>query len=156
MSKRLYTHMVNNVVFGATLHDAWAIYKLRSTSYPGLTVDRKIELKDHLEAFAYRVAADFQVLRVSREWSVEQYLAGALRTMDPRRGHHELWHSYLQQHRDVLENHNTARPETYLAVRLRDANVNLADSLSAAVSGGLTSLRARARDLPAAQRPKGP
>ena len=84
MSKRLYTHMVNNVVFGATLHDAWAVYKLRNTSYPGLTVDRKIELKDHLEAFAYRVAADFQLLRVSREWSVEQYLAGALRTMEWR------------------------------------------------------------------------
>jgi hypothetical protein len=140
VSKRLYTHMVNNVVFGATLHDAWAVYRLRNTSYPGLTIDRKIELKDHLEAFAYRVAADFQILRVSREWSVEQYLAGALRTMDTRRGHHELWHSYLQQHRDVLEGHNTARPETYLAVRLRDANINLADSLGAAVSGGLTNL----------------
>jgi AAA-like domain len=140
VSKRLYTHMVNNVVFGATLHDAWAVYKLRNTSYPGLTIDRKIELKDHLEAFAYRVAADFQILRVSREWSVQQYLAGALRTMDPRRGHHELWDSYLQQHRDVLEAHNTARPETYLAVRLRDANINLADSLGAAISGGLTNL----------------
>jgi hypothetical protein len=140
VSKRLYTHMVNNVVFGSTLHDSWAVYRLRNTSYPGLTVDRKIELKDHLEAFAYRVAADFQFLRVSREWSVEQYLAGALRTMDPRRGHLELWQSYLQQHRDALEGRNTARPETYLAVRLRDANVNLADSMGAAVSGGLTNL----------------
>jgi hypothetical protein len=26
------------------------------------------------------------------EWSVEQYLAGALATMDSRRGHPELWH----------------------------------------------------------------
>jgi AAA-like domain len=139
VSKRLYTHMVNNVVFGATLHDAWAVYKLRNASYPGLTVDRKIDVKDHLEGFAYRVAADFQVLRVSREWSVQQYLAGALRTMDPRRGHSELWRDYLEQHRHVLEGNNTARPESYLAVRLRDANLNLADSLGRGISGGLTS-----------------
>jgi hypothetical protein len=140
VSKRLYTHMVNNVVFGATLHDAWAVYKLRNTSYPGLTFDRKIDVKDHLEGFAYRVAADFQVLRVSREWSVQQYLAGALRTMDPKHGHSELWRAYLEQHRHVLEGHNTARSETYLAVRLRDANLNLADSLGRGISGGLTSL----------------
>lgn len=140
MSKQLYSHMVNNVVFGASLHDAWAMYKLRNTSYPGLTVDRKLELKDHLEGFAYRAAADFQVLRVSREWSVQQYLAGALRTMDSRRGHSELWHAYLEQHRHILEGNNTARSETYLAVRLRDANINLADSLGRGLSGGLTSL----------------
>ena len=139
-SKRLYSHVVNNIVFGSTLHDAWAVYRLRNSSYSGLTVDRKIELKDHLEGFAYRIAADFQILRVSGAWSVEQYLAGALRTMDPRRGHLELWSSYLQQHRHVLEGHNTARPESYLAVRLRDANINLADSLGAAVSGGLSNL----------------
>jgi hypothetical protein len=140
VSKQLYTHMVNNVVFGASLHDAWAVYKLRNTSYPGLTVDRKIELKDHLEGFAYRAAADFQMLRVCREWSVEQYLAGALATMDSRRGHPELWHAYLEQHRHILEGNSTARSETYLAVRLRDANISLADSLGRGLSGGLTSL----------------
>jgi hypothetical protein len=140
VSKRLYTHIINNVVFGATLYDAWAVYKLHNASYPGLTVDRKIDVKDHLEGFAYRIAADFQILRVSREWSVQQYLAGALRTMDPRRGHRDLWHDYLEQHRHVLEGNNTARPECYLAVRLRDANLNLADSLGRGISGGLTSL----------------
>jgi hypothetical protein len=140
VSKQLYTHMVNNVVFGASLNDAWAVYKLRNSSYPGLTVDRKIDLKDHLEGFAYRVSADFQLLRVSREWSVAEYLAGALRTMDPRRGHSQLWQEYLEQHRHVLDGNNTARPESYLAVRLRDANVNLADSLGKGLSGGLKSL----------------
>jgi hypothetical protein len=132
--------VINNVVFGASMHDAWAVYKLRNTSYPGLTIDRKIELKDHLEGFAYRAAADFQMLRVSREWSVEQYLAGALATMDSRRGHAELWRSYLEAHRHILEGNNTARSETYLAVRLRDANINLADSLGRGLSGGLRSL----------------
>ncbi len=140
MSRPLYTHMVNNVVFGATLHDAWAVYKLRNCSYPGLTLNRKIDVKEHLEGFAYRVSADFQVLRVSREWSVEQYLAGALRTMDSRRGHQELWRGYLEQHQHVLEGNNTARPESYLAVRLRDANINLADSLSRSVSEGWKSV----------------
>jgi AAA-like domain len=140
VSRPLYTHMVNNVVFGATLHDAWAVYKMRNCSYPGLTLNRKIDVKDHLEGFAYRVSADFQVLRVSREWSVEQYLAGALRTMDSRRGHPELWRGYLEQHQHVLEGNNTARPESYLAVRLRDANINLADSLSRSISEGWKSV----------------
>ena len=54
-----------------------------NVSYPGLTNDRKEEVKNHLEGFAYRIGADFQVMSVSRSWSFEDYLDGAMRTIDP-------------------------------------------------------------------------
>jgi hypothetical protein len=138
--RSIYTYMSHNVIFGADARDAWALYRLSNVSYPGLTNDRKSEVKNHLEGFAYRIGADFQVMRVSRSWSVEDYFDGAMRTIDPKRGHPRAWRAYLEHHRHVLEAHNTARPETYLAVRLRDANVDLAESVSRGLSSGLGGL----------------
>lgn len=132
--------MAHNVVFGADARDAWALYRLGSVSYPGLTNDRKNEVKSHLEGFAYRVGADFQVMRVSRSWSVDDYIDGAMHTLDPRRGHEKAWLAYLERHRKVLQTHSTARPETYLAVRLHDATVDLAESVSRGLSSGFGGL----------------
>lgn len=136
----LYTHMAHNIVFGADTQDAWALYRLNMVSYPGLTNNRKEEVKNHLEGFAYRIGADFQVMRVSRSWSVNDYIAGAKRTLDPRRGHAHAWREYLERHRHALEQHDTSRPETYLAVRLRDASVDLAESVNRGLSSGLHGL----------------
>jgi AraC-like DNA-binding protein len=132
--------MTNNVIFAADARDAWALYRLGTVSYPGLTNNRKEEVKSHMEGFAYRIGADFQVMRVSRSWSVEDYIEGAKRTLDPRRGHAQPWLQYLEHHRHALEQNNTARPETYLAVRLRDATVDLAESVNRGLSNGLHGL----------------
>ena len=138
--KALYTHMTNNIIFGTDTRDAWALYRLGNISYPGLTNNRKEEVKSHLEGFAYRIGADFQVMRVSRSWSVNDYLSGAMHTLDPRRGHARAWREYLERHRHALTQNNTSRPETYLAVRLRDATIDLAESVNRGLSTGLRGL----------------
>ena len=65
-----------NLVFGADLDDVWALYRLETRSYAGLTRSEKGELLSQLAAFAYTVEADFSLLRVTRPWSVAGYRAG--------------------------------------------------------------------------------
>ena len=43
--------------------EAWAVYELEGQSYPGLSDSRKIEVGERLEALAYTLEADFQILR---------------------------------------------------------------------------------------------
>lgn len=44
-----------NLVFASGPDDAWAGYRLEGRSYPGLSVNRKLELKSQLESFAYAI-----------------------------------------------------------------------------------------------------
>ena len=113
----IYAH--ENILFAAP-RDPWGLYKLTPESYPGLPVSGKHQVKEALEAFAFRIEADFQVLRVHRGWSVEEYIEGALSTMSRRAGHPELFEPYLNRHRRVLAGRNVVRPEVFVAVRLRD------------------------------------
>jgi hypothetical protein len=112
-----YAH--ENILFPSP-RDPWGLYKLTPESYPGLPISGKHRLKESLEAFAFRVEADFQVLRVNRAWSISDYVQGALSTMSRRSGHPDLFEPYLQRHRRVLAGRNVVRPEVFLAVRLRD------------------------------------
>ena len=66
-----------NLVFARDVADAWALYRLATRSYDGLTRAEKRELLSELAAFAYGIEADFSVLRVTRPWSVDAYIAGA-------------------------------------------------------------------------------
>jgi hypothetical protein len=131
-----YAH--ENIVFAGS-RDPWALYKLQPQSYPGLPVAGKHEVKNYLEAFAYRIEADFGLMRISRSWSAEDYVAGALRQMSPKRGHKDLYEPYLQRHRSVLAGRNLVRPEVFLAVRLRDPARELAAIVNRSLSqsGGL-------------------
>ena len=125
------TAVDRNIVFGAALDDAWALYRLPTQSYPGLTVSRKLEFKDYLEAFAYRIEADFQILRVSRTWAVEDYAKRVLTTLDPRHGQRLLLEAHLDKHRQALGSREIVRPEVYLAVRLEGRERGLAGLLQA-------------------------
>jgi hypothetical protein len=98
--------------------DAWAGYRLEGQSYPGLSLARKVELKERLEAFAYYVETDFQIVRVARQWDPASYVARAQATLDPRRGHPEAFRAMLERHRAKLAGRRVVRPETYLFVRL--------------------------------------
>src|SRR5438445_13573602 len=53
---------------------AWSVFALPTTSYAYLTVDRKRELFGRLMAALETVEADFQILRVSSAWDVEDYV----------------------------------------------------------------------------------
>jgi hypothetical protein len=125
-----------NVVFGRDLSDAWALYKLASQSYAGLSVGRKLEVMGQLEGLVHRISADFQILRVARRFSVGSYLASTWRTFDARHGsaeeierRREAFESLLHAHSLALSERETVRPDIYLAVRLQDAGAGLAGAL---------------------------
>jgi hypothetical protein len=107
-----------NLVFGRGPADARAGYRLDGHSYPGLSLADKGELKERWEAFAYTIEADFQLVHVSREWSVEQYVRRALATLDAAHGRPDEFAAYLERHREVLGERRTVRPELYAFVRL--------------------------------------
>lgn len=107
-----------NLVFARGPADAWAGYRLEGESYPGLSLNRKLELKQRIEAFAYAVEADFQIIRAAREWSAERYLERALTTLDPRAGHADAFRAHLERHRAELGERGLVRPEIYLFVSL--------------------------------------
>jgi hypothetical protein len=133
-----------NIVFGRDLGDAWAVYKLASQSYAGLSVSRKLDVMTQLEGLVHRISADFQILRISRPFSVEDYLASTWRTFDRRHGsaeeierRKEAFERLLRSHAFILSERETVRPDVYLAVRLRDASAGLANAFG---EGGLAGI----------------
>lgn len=98
--------------------DAWALYELAGQSYPGLSERRKVEVGERLEALAYAIEADFQLLRVARRFDAAAYERRALATLDPRHGHRGRFERHLAEHREAFEAREALRPEIYLAVRL--------------------------------------
>jgi hypothetical protein len=110
-----------NLVFARDVEDLWALYRIATRSYDGLTRGEKRELLSELAAFAYGIEADFSLLRVTRPWSVAAYATAAELTLDSRHGHPELWRRYLDSHRQVLVGREAANPEVYLSIRLEPA-----------------------------------
>lgn len=149
----IYAH--ENILFSAP-RDAWGLYRLTPESYPGLPVSGKHQVKEALEAFAFRIEADFQVLRVNRAWSVEDYIEGALSTMSPRSGHRELYERYLQRHRRLFADRRVVRPEVFLAVRLRDPARDPITIVNQSLSrGGAREVLASLRDHLGISDPRG-
>jgi hypothetical protein len=98
--------------------DAWAIYEIEGESYPGLPDARKIEVGERLEALAYVLETDFQILRIARAFDAAAYEERAMATLDPRHGRHEALARHLAEHRAAFEGRASTRTEIYLAVRL--------------------------------------
>jgi hypothetical protein len=101
-----------------TPSDAWAIYEIEGQSYPGLPDAQKIEVGERLEALAYVLESDFQILRISRAFDAAAYERAALSTLDPRHGLPEAFERHLAEHRALLAGRGATRTEIYLAVRL--------------------------------------
>jgi hypothetical protein len=130
-------------VFGRDLSDAWAVYKLAGQSYAGLSTGRKLEVMGQLEGLVHRITADFQILRISRRFSIRQYLASTWQTFDRRHGSGEeierrkaAFESLLRAHAYALSERETVRPDVYLAVRLQDASSGIAELLGGGGLGG--------------------
>lgn len=133
-----------NIVFGRDLADAWALYKLSSQSYAGLSAGRKLEVMGQLEGLVHRISADFQILRISRRFSLRDYLASTWRTFDRRHGSPEeierrkaAFERLLRAHAYALSERETVRPDVYLAVRLQEAASGVAELVG---EGGLGAL----------------
>ncbi len=101
--------------------EPWAVYQLAGQSYPGLSDARKVEVGERLEALAYTLEADFQILRVARNFDAAGYRERAMQTLDPRHGHPELFREHVDEHAASFKRHGALRPETFLAVRLDSA-----------------------------------
>jgi hypothetical protein len=104
--------------------DAWAVYQLQGHSYPGLAEARKVEVGERLEALAYALEADFQILRVARSFDLDAYAKRALSTLDPKHGHPRGFRRHLDEHRARFEARDALRPEIYLAVRLNSGGAS--------------------------------
>ena len=107
-----------NVVFAHGLDDAWALFRLETTSYPGRSRAGKRELLADLAAFAYALEADFSLLRASRAWSVADYVSACELACDSRHGHAGLLRAHLDCHAGAIGEGGPRRAEVYLSVRL--------------------------------------
>lgn len=107
-----------NVVFARGLDDAWALFRLDTSSYPGRSRAGKRELLADLAAFAYTLEADFSLLRASRAWSVADYVSGCELACDSRHGHRDLLRAHLDSHARAIGDGAPRRSEVYLSVRL--------------------------------------
>ena len=107
-----------NLVFGQDCADAWAVFRLATRSYAGLSASEKLELLGQIAGFAETLETDFALLRVSRAFSVDSYARGAQATLDARSAHPDLWARHLDAHRALMGGRESARPEVYLSVRL--------------------------------------
>src|SRR3954463_14939366 len=112
------TFMDANLVWGPDSDEVWAVYELEMQSYAGRPRRGKIDLMGDLADAADGLEADFQLLRISRQWSLEDYAAGADATVDARHGHLAEWRAVIDAQRARLAGRAIARPEAYLALRL--------------------------------------
>ncbi|HEX2707939.1 MAG TPA: hypothetical protein VHM66_08035, partial [Solirubrobacterales bacterium] len=91
--------------------DTWAVYELDGLSYPGLSDSRKVEVGERLEALAYTLECDFQILRTARSFDAAAYERRALSTLDPRHGQRERFQRHIAEHRSQFERRGALRPE---------------------------------------------
>jgi hypothetical protein len=134
--KQPISFVYRNVVFGRDASDAWALYRVQTNSYAGLTMSEKKALLSTLASFADAIEADFQLLRVTRPWSVDAYTGAAETTLDGRHGHPGPWRAYLGSHRSALGSAHTARAEVYLAIHLAELEAPLLARAGRALDGG--------------------
>jgi hypothetical protein len=65
------TFMYGNLVWGPFSDEVWALYALEMHSYEGRPRRGKIDLMGDLADAADGLEADFQLLRISRQWSLD-------------------------------------------------------------------------------------
>ncbi|MGE3449201.1 MAG: ATP-binding protein [Microbacteriaceae bacterium] len=112
--------MYGNLVFGAGPQDCWALYRVHTTSYAGLSGQAKHDVFGALAGFAYSVGSDFQILRVSRPWSVDAYRDQAQAGIDRRHADPRRVERYLDDQVDGLD-WDGSQPEVFVAVALTPA-----------------------------------
>jgi hypothetical protein len=120
--RRPLSFAYRNLVFGRDLDHAWALYRLETRPYAGLSRAGKRELLAELAGLAYALEADFSLLRVTRSWSLDDYLEGCERGCDSRHAHKALLRAHLDQHARAMRDGGAQRPELYLSVRLGAAD----------------------------------
>src|SRR3982751_5213351 len=135
------TFMYGNLVWGPYSDEVWAVYELEMHSYAGRPLRGKIDLMGDLADAADGLDADFQLLRISRQWSLEGYAAGADATLDARHGHAAQGRAVIDAQRTRLAGRAIARPEAYLALRLSHSARSLEARAASIMVAGRRDLR---------------
>lgn len=125
-----------NLVFCSSISDVWALFRVHTRSYPGLPASSKVDVLGMLAGFASSVERDFQLLRVTRAWSTDDYLAVARAGLDARYADVDRLDALLDRHAAVLDDDTPARPELFLSVRL----AGLADGAGGALAAAREAL----------------
>jgi hypothetical protein len=114
-----------NLVFGADLHDGWATFAVPTSAYEWLSEEGKRERFLALLGALESVAADIQILRVSRRWDVEAYATEIA-------GDSPALRRYLAAHVARLEELDAQRPALFFLVSLREPERDVAAYVSRA------------------------
>jgi hypothetical protein len=119
-----------NLVFGATLDDAWAAFSLPCSSYEWLAEEAKrarlLTLMGALEA----MEADLQILRVGRRWDLDGYLRDLERA--EAGCHVRANRAYAGEHAERLMALDASQPSVIFLVSLRDPERDVASYVSRA------------------------
>jgi hypothetical protein len=118
-----------NVLFGRDAADAWALFRVHTASYAGLSTAAKIERLAALASYAAAAEVDFQILRVSRAASSSQYARTARQMLDPVHGQDARLAALIAEHATAIDGYGAATAEVFLAVRL-DAPSGFSGSLA--------------------------
>ncbi|HEY1833807.1 MAG TPA: ATP-binding protein [Solirubrobacteraceae bacterium] len=132
-----------NCVFASGLRDAWAVFVLEPSSYAWSTDEAKrgrfVATLGALEG----LAADVQILRVTREWSVERY---ARRVMTEVPG--SAMAGYVTSQALKLNGVGAAQPSLFIAASLSDPQRDVGSALSdLAAHGAAAAWRQRLTEL---------
>jgi AAA domain-containing protein len=118
-----------NLVFGRRLDDAWAAFALPCSSYLWLAEEAKRARLGALVGALEAIEADVQILRVSRAWDVDAYLAQAERAGGR---HLRARRRYLAAQAERLREHPLLEPALFLLVSLREPERDISSYVSRA------------------------
>jgi hypothetical protein len=107
-----------NVLFGQDADDAWALFRVYTASYGGLSAAAKIERLATLASYATVAEADFQILRVARAWSTNAYADSAMALLDRQYGHPDRLAELVAEHEHLAGVDGATTADVFLAVRL--------------------------------------
>jgi AAA domain-containing protein len=139
------TFAYRNVVFGLG-GEPWALFRLQGSPYPGASDDAKRALFAQLATWSDEIERDFQLLRVSRAWSVDDYVSSAGGIFDPAHGHPANWDALLDTHGDALDRQAIMVPQVFAAVRIAEDPPGLSQRLLGALES-LTGIAGVVRDV---------
>lgn len=121
-------------VFGERLDDVWAAFVLPASSYQWLSSEAKQAHMRRLAAAIEAIHADFQLLRVTREWNRGRYAREHVASS--ALPHRALAQSYAVEQSTLLEDVGHAQPCAFLLVSLCPPQRDVASQLSCVIQEG--------------------
>ncbi|MEA2299408.1 MAG: hypothetical protein QOF77_2344 [Solirubrobacteraceae bacterium] len=142
MTRQPISFVYGNCVLGSS--GPWALFALAPCSYAALSGERKHEMFGRLLAAVEAAEADLQLIRVTRDWDLEGYVA---ELEDGYGGPHPVAHGrYVTEHRDGLGDIGRAMAEVFLAVSLEDPERDVGAYVSSALERPPRELLAALRE----------